>query len=230
MAGELPSGILKPNGALKSSIYSERVDDHLAHEIVIKAFIGKGLIKEALPLIRRSIESTTHYDSITILILIYAILPEIIEECRSYIVKLASLLYVHPLRLLEVVERLLGSKFTGLEAVHFLKEEYERAREIEINFNPENLVFNVYFAHLSQEGTSQRNKGVLVENALLRLKKTKPEFTHDFLFDFLYIILCYEPYDFAIFLKYVESYKYKLIRSFISHLIQEEIFDELNLL
>jgi hypothetical protein len=42
---------------------------------VVRTFISKGLIREALPLIRRSIAATSHYDVITILMLIYTILP-----------------------------------------------------------------------------------------------------------------------------------------------------------
>ena len=44
------------------------------------------------------------------------------------------------------------------------------------------------------------------------------------------MILCYDPQAIAIFLKFVDANKYRMIRNFMSHLIQEEIFDELNIL
>lgn len=102
-------------------------------------------------------------------------------------------------------------------------------RGLYLNYNPENLIFNRLFLQIEEEAEPSKKKA-LVKNTLIKLKRIKPEFIHDFLYDFLYIILCFEPHNMAIFLKFVGASKYKLIRSFFSHLIIEEIFDEMNVL
>jgi hypothetical protein len=45
------------------------------------------------------------------------------------------------------------------------------------------------------------------------------------MFDFLYVLLCHKPESIAIFLKHIGVTKNKLVRSFFSHLITEEIFE-----
>lgn len=107
-----------------------------------------------------------------------------------YIIKIISYLYEHPLELLEVIEKLLHTSFTGLESTNYLKEEYHKVRDQYFNYNPDNLIFNRYFLELEEDSGPSKKKA-LVKNTLLKLKRVRREFVHDFLYDFLYIILCF---------------------------------------
>jgi len=69
-----------------------------------------------------------------------------------------------------------------------------------------------------------------VENTLIKLKRNKPEFKHEYGLDLIFAILCHEPTQLSIFLRFAKLPSWRLYRSFISYLIQEEIFDELSVL
>ena len=97
-----------------------------------------------------------------------------------------------------------------------------------MNYDPENLIFNSHFR--GSQNTNETTKRMIVKNCLIKLKRMRIEFRSNFLFDFLYIILCYHPESMAIFLKFIGVTRNKIIRSFFSHLITEEIFDEINVL
>lgn len=91
--------------------------------------------------------------------------------------------------LLEVVSGLLVGKLTGLESIKYLHNTYERIKMVHSNFSPENNLFNIYFLHLSDE-TEKSNRKLLVENTLIKLKKSKFEFKHDYGLDLVFAILC----------------------------------------
>ena len=86
----------------------------MIYEVVIKVMITRGMLKEVLPHIKKSIKMTTNYDVITKLILIYTIILELNEDSKILITKITSLLYSHPETLLEIVEIVMSGKFTGL--------------------------------------------------------------------------------------------------------------------
>jgi hypothetical protein len=65
-----------------------------------------------------------------------------------------------------------------------------KVRNKYLNYNPENIVFNLHFLQLGEESEVEAKKA-LVKNTLIKLKKGRPELTHDFLFDILYIIVCF---------------------------------------
>ena len=57
-------------------------------------------MKEALPLIRKSIDMSEKYDVITILMLIFSLLPEFNEDSKVFLIKILSRLYNYPSRIL----------------------------------------------------------------------------------------------------------------------------------
>lgn len=90
------------------------IKDYLVYEAFIKTYITKGLIKEALPLVKRSIELNEQYDVITVLILVYHFMPELNEESKILTIKIISYLYKQPLQLVEIIDKLLNTSLTCL--------------------------------------------------------------------------------------------------------------------
>ncbi len=83
-----------------ASIKPEKIEDYMIYELVIKVMISRGMLKQVLPHIRKSIKMATDYDVITILILVYTIIPELNEDSKILITKITSLLYSQPENLL----------------------------------------------------------------------------------------------------------------------------------
>jgi hypothetical protein len=48
-------------------------------------------------------------------------------------------------------------------------------KDREINFDPENLVFNTYFIHLNlnEEAVTPQTKRIMVKNTLIKLKRVR---------------------------------------------------------
>lgn len=88
----------------------------------INVFISRKLIREVIPLIKTIILQSEKPEVITTLILIYHILPDLNEESKSTLVKISAYLYTEPMKLLDIVEKLLTTKFTGLESIDFLHQ------------------------------------------------------------------------------------------------------------
>lgn len=77
----------------KASVSSEKIEDIVVYKIFIIMFIERKLFKEVIPLIKRSLETLEKQEVITILLLVFYILPELNEECKGTLVKISSYLY-----------------------------------------------------------------------------------------------------------------------------------------
>ena len=140
---------------IRSMMKRGDIKEQEIYEVFIKTYISKGLIREALPYLKKSVEMSDDYNAVTIVILLYRLFGELNDESKIIIIKLFSLLYAEPLRLLNCVEQLLVKDMTSLEISKYLNSYYNEIKELNLlNYNPDNLVFNTHFRTSSDQSES----------------------------------------------------------------------------
>ena len=136
------------------------------------------------------------------------------------------------MKLVDLLEEFLQQRLTGRQASKFLREKYEKVRQESPNFRiQDSLLLSAAFEQVvigRPESAHSHNQ--LIKNTLLRVKRSRSSFLHNYTLDLLYTLLCHDPYRTPAFLKYIGEATWKEYRLFITQLTYEPVFDQLALI